>query len=159
MGGTRSPKPDKRPKRRKDKDDPYEMFSIGTDTAAPRYYVRFWDGTMERCLEIDKPLFDEIDRFESEDLPHLVDNHYERSELTEASLNARAFEQPQSIDKIFSEYAGSGTGDIREDKSNLFFLFRCTLDTAGDPRRPEPCRGCNTARYFMELHGYPSFLF
>ena len=52
-------------------------------------------------LEIDKALFDMLDRFELDDLSFLneVDNHYERSELTEASINARAFELPETVEE------------------------------------------------------------
>ena len=53
-------------------------------------------------MEIEKPLFDMLDGFELEDISYLneVDNHYEHSELTEASLNERAFEAPQPIEAI-----------------------------------------------------------
>ena len=41
-------------------------------------------------MEIGKALFDVLDRFELEDLSFLneVDNHYERSELTGASITS-----------------------------------------------------------------------
>ena len=85
---------DPRPKRRKDKDNPYEIFTTGAGTSLVRYYIRFKDGSgSEHCLEIEKDLFDLLDRFELDDLRHLneVDKHYEHSELTEATLNERAF--------------------------------------------------------------------
>ena len=96
---------DKRPKRRRDKDNPYELFSVGADSTTPCYYIRFIDGQgEEHCLEIEKRLFDAFEDFELEDLSHLneVDNHYERSELTEASLNERAFETPPSLEAMVS---------------------------------------------------------
>ena len=96
---------DKRPKRRKDKDNPYELFSAANGTPVARYYIRFKDGQgAEHCMEIEKPVFDTLDTFELEDLSHLneLDNHYERSELTEASLNERAFEAPPPIEAIVS---------------------------------------------------------
>lgn len=105
MDGKHPNQHDKRPKRRKDKDNPYELFSVGIGTPAARYYIRFKDGQgVEHCMEIEKPLFDMLDSFELDDLSHLneMDNHYERSELTEASLNERAFEVPQPIDAIVS---------------------------------------------------------
>lgn len=105
MDGKHSNQYDKRPKRRKDKDNPYELFSVGIDTPAARYYIRFKDGQgVKHCLEIKKELFDVLDGFELEDLSYLneVDNHYERSELTEASLNERAFEAPPPIEAIVS---------------------------------------------------------
>jgi hypothetical protein len=36
---------DPRPKRRKDKDNPYEIFTTGAGTSLVRYYIRFKDGT------------------------------------------------------------------------------------------------------------------
>ena len=35
---------DKRPKRRKDKDNPYELFTVGFGTPDPLYFIRFRDG-------------------------------------------------------------------------------------------------------------------
>lgn len=105
MDGNHPNQYDKRPKRRKDKDNPYELFSVGADTPATHYYIRFTDGQgAEHCLEIEKRLFDAFDDFELEDLSHLneADNHYERSELTEASLNERAFETPPSLEAMVS---------------------------------------------------------
>jgi len=32
---------DKRPKRRKDKDNPYELFTVGIGTPEPLYFIRF----------------------------------------------------------------------------------------------------------------------
>ena len=60
---------------------------------------------MERCVEIDKPLFDAFDRFELEDISfmHKVDKHYERTEQTEASLNKRAIKPQESVEEIVSQ--------------------------------------------------------
>ena len=105
MDGKHPNQYDKRPKRRKDKDNPYELFSVGIDTPATRYYIRFKDGQgAEHCLEIEKPLFDTLDAFELEDLSHLneVDNHYEHSELTESALHERALAVSPPIDAIVS---------------------------------------------------------
>ncbi len=93
---------DPRPKRRRSKDNPYEIYSVGAHTDRPHYYIAFTDSTgVRQELEIDKALFDVLDRFELDDLSFLneVDNHYERSELTEASINARAFELPETVEE------------------------------------------------------------
>ena len=44
---------DPRPKRRREKDNPYELIMSGIQTESPRYYVRFTDvnGT-PHCLEV-----------------------------------------------------------------------------------------------------------
>ena len=84
MDGKHPNQYDKRPKRRKDKDNPYELLSVGMDTPTARYYIRFKDGQgVEHCMEIEKPLFDMLDGFELEDISHLneVDNHYEINKI------------------------------------------------------------------------------
>ena len=94
---------DPRPKRRRSKDNPYEIYSVGVGTERPHYFIAFTDSTgVRQELEIDKALFDVLDRFELDDLSFLneVDNHYERSELTEASLNARAFEPQETVEEV-----------------------------------------------------------
>ena len=96
-----------RPKRRRSKDNPYEIYSVGAQTDRPHYYIAFTDSTdVRQELEIDKALFDTLDRFELDDLSFLneVDNHYERSELTEASLNARAFELPEMVEETVLQH-------------------------------------------------------
>ena len=83
MGGHHPKNIDPRPKRRKDKDNPYEIFTTGLGTAQPNYFLSFVDSTgVEQCMEIDKALFDTFDRFELDDLSFMNkrDRHYERSE-------------------------------------------------------------------------------
>ena len=60
---------------------------------------------MERCVEIDKLLFDAFDRFELEDISfmHKVDKHYERTEQTEALLNKRAVRPQEGVEEIVSQ--------------------------------------------------------
>ena len=56
------PKRDPRPSRRKDKDNPYEIFSVGIDTDQPHFYVSFKDGQgVQICMEIDKAVFELLD--------------------------------------------------------------------------------------------------
>ena len=98
---------DPRPKRRRSKDNPYEIYSVGAHTDRPHYYIAFTDSTGTRQeLEIGKALFDVLDRFELDDLSFLneVDNHYERSELTEASLNSRAFEPRETVEETVMQH-------------------------------------------------------
>ena len=95
---------DPRPKRRRDEDNPYTIFTTGINTAAPHYYLSFVDSSgVERCVEIDKPLFDAFDRFELEDISfmHKVDKHHERTEQAEASLNKQAVEPQEGVRKLF----------------------------------------------------------
>ncbi len=93
---------DSRPKRRIDKDTPYRLFTVGAATSEPHYFIQFKDGTgTEHCLEIEKPLFDLFDQFELDDLSYMneVDNNHEHSELSEETLNRRAFLQRKSTEE------------------------------------------------------------
>lgn len=95
------PKKDPRPARRKDRDNPYEIFSVGIDTDYQHFYVSFKDGQgVQICMEIDKAVFDLLDRFELDDLSFLNewDRHIEHSELTEATLHARAIADIESVE-------------------------------------------------------------
>jgi RNA polymerase sigma-70 factor (ECF subfamily) len=99
---------DPRPKRRKDKDNPYEIFTTGVSTAHPHYYLSFVDGGgARRRVEIDKALFDAFDRFELDDISfmHKVDKHYERLEQTEESLYKRAIDPPMPVEEIVAQQA------------------------------------------------------
>ena len=93
---------DPRPKRRKDRDNPYEIFTTGINTACPHFYLSFKDSNgIEQCIEIDKALFDAFDGFELDDLSFMneVDRHYEQSDQTEQSLNRRAIQPQESIEE------------------------------------------------------------
>ena len=96
---------DPRPKRRKSKDNPYIICSIGIESDTPRYYVSFRDGQgIEHTEEISKEIFALFDQFELDDLTRLneADRHYERLNLTEESLHLRATSAQADIeDTIF----------------------------------------------------------
>ena len=95
------PKKDSRPARRKDKDNPYEIFSVGINTNNPHFYVSFEDGQgVQICMEIERALFELLDRFELDDLSFLNkwDRHIEHSELTESTLHARAVADIESVE-------------------------------------------------------------
>lgn len=110
MDGNHPKNIDPRPKRRRDKDNPYEIYTVGIHTEHPHYYISFTDSLgIHRELEIDKILFETLNRFELDDLSflHEVDNHYEHSELTEVSLNARATEKPETVEEIAMQHIQS----------------------------------------------------
>lgn len=66
---------DKRPKRRKDRDNPYEIFTVGINTDNPHYYTSFVDNHgVQMCIEIQKELFDVLNQFESGFVIHQCDN-------------------------------------------------------------------------------------
>ena len=56
-------------------------------------------------MEIDKTLFNAFNEFELDDLSFFneVDRHYEQSEVTEATLNRRALNPPESVEETVSQ--------------------------------------------------------
>ena len=97
---------DPRPKRRRDEENPYEIYTAGINTAHPRFYLFFkgCDG-VKRWMEIDRTLFDAFNEFELDDLSFFneVDRHYEQSEVTEATLNRRAAKPQESVEETISQ--------------------------------------------------------
>ncbi|HBG7818450.1 TPA: sigma-70 family RNA polymerase sigma factor [Clostridioides difficile] len=91
---------EKHPNRKKDKHNPYTLMIV-----EGRYYLSFKDarGVMQN-IEIDKVLYELFNRFELEDISYLnrVSRHIEHSELTEASLNDRAFYKAESFEESVS---------------------------------------------------------
>ena len=88
---------EKRPKRRKDKYNPYTL-SQNED----KHYISFRDGQgVLRELQITKELFEVLNRFELDDLSILNewDRHIEHFEQTEQSLNRRAFSKEESVEE------------------------------------------------------------
>lgn len=82
---------DPRPKRRRNKDNPYELFTIGINTDHPRYFVQFKDGQNQyHCEEVSRKLYEQMDKYELEDLSEMNENdrHIERSELSEKNCIA-----------------------------------------------------------------------
>ena len=88
---------EKRPKRRKDKDNPYTLSK-----RQDKHYLSFRDGQgILRELQITKELFEVLNRFELDDLSVLNewDRHIEHFEQTEQSLNRRAFSKEESVEE------------------------------------------------------------
>lgn len=97
---------DPRPKRRRDEENPYEIYTTGINTTNPRYFLAFTDSNkVKQWMEIDKTLFDAFNEFELDDLSFFneVDRHYERSEMTEATLSRRAAKPQESVEEIVSQ--------------------------------------------------------
>lgn len=93
---------DQQPKRRKDKYNPYSIFSVGIDTDEPHFYISFTDvQKLEHCIEISEEMYWIFDRFELDDVVFLneVDRHYERSEQTEEQIANREAVSPASVEE------------------------------------------------------------
>ena len=79
------------PRRAKAKDNPYTIYTTGSDNDHPKYILEFTDGQKRPLrLEIDQALYELFDQFELEDKRFLneVDRHYEHIDLTEAEMRA-----------------------------------------------------------------------
>ena len=87
----------KRPKRRKDKYNPYTLTE-----KEDKHFLSFQDGQgVLQEFQITRELFEVLNHFELDDLSVLNewDRHYEHSELTEASLYDRAAMLPESVEE------------------------------------------------------------
>lgn len=87
---------EKRPKRRKDKYNPYTLAEKDG-----QQFLSFLDGQgVFRELQITKELFELLNRFELDDISVLNewDRHIEHFEQTEQSLNRRAYIKAESVE-------------------------------------------------------------
>ena len=78
---------DKRPKRRKDKYNPYTLY-----TKAGRYYISFVDvNNRIQMVEVSKSVFETFNIFELEDISQMneYDRHLEHSEVYEHTLHKK----------------------------------------------------------------------
>lgn len=94
-------KKDPRPNRRKDKYNPYEIFSVGIETEDPHFYVKFVDvHGVTICQEINQDMFMLLDKFELEDLSFMneVDNHYDDADLSDEVMAERLFIMPETTE-------------------------------------------------------------
>ncbi len=87
---------EKRPKRRKDKYNPYTLTE-----KEDKHFLSFRDGQgMLWELQITKELFEVLNRFELDDLSILNewDRHIEHFEQTEQALNRRSYYKAESVE-------------------------------------------------------------
>ena len=102
---------DPRPKRRRDKGNPYEIFTVGIETDSPHFYISFTDSQgVHICMEINRSLFELFDCFELEDLSYLnkLDRHRAYQELSDETLY---------------QYSSSA-GDTVEDRFRFDYLHK-----------------------------------
>lgn len=125
---------EKHPNRKKDKYNPYTLT-----IAEGHYYLSFKDGRgKQQNIEIDEMLYQTFDRFELEDISHLnrVSRHIEHSELTEETLNDRAFYKAGRIEDIVSESieyeqlhrAVSELPEVQRRRLKLYFFGELTYE-------------------------------
>lgn len=139
MADNHSKNIDPRPKRRKAKDNPYTIHSIGIDTEHPQFFVSFRDGQdITHTEKISKELFDLFNQFELDDLAELneADRHYEQSELTDETLHLRTMTpQMTAEDMIFQmldnqkiHKAIATLPDVQRRRVQMYFFDGMTLE-------------------------------
>ena len=130
---------DPRPKRRKAKDNPYTIQSVGINTEQPKFFVSFRDGTgIMRTEEIGKELFELFDQFERDDLAEMneADRHYEHSEQTDETLLLRAVTPQmatedmilQSLDNQKLHEAIAILPEVQRRRVQMYFFDGMTLE-------------------------------
>lgn len=97
-----------RPKRRKDKYNPYTLY-----TENNKFYISFVDiNNNFQNIEVSEKVFDSFNKFELEDISQMneYDRHYEHSEIYENALHRRNVSDVQSLEEYF---------DNAQDAENL----------------------------------------
>jgi len=92
-----------RPKRRKDKDNPYTIYSIGKDTDHPRYFVEFDDSEgVHQCVEVTSKVFWTFDKYELADVSYKneCNRHLVKTNLTDAEIHQRSAESTDPLQEI-----------------------------------------------------------
>ena len=90
---------DKRPKRRKDKYNPYTLHKENE-----RYYISFVDVNNNlQKIEVSQKVFESFNKFELEDISQMneYDRHYEHSEVYENTLHKKKDSSGQSLEDYF----------------------------------------------------------
>ena len=90
---------DRRPKRRKDKYNPYTLHKENE-----RYYVSFIDSNNKfQKIEISQEVFESFNKFELEDVSQMneYDRHLEHSEVYEHTLHKKKDSREWSLEEYF----------------------------------------------------------
>ncbi len=90
---------DKRPKRRKDKYNPYTLY-----TKAGRYYISFVDVNNNfQEIAVSQKVFESFNKFELEDISQMneYDRHLEHSKVYEHTLHKKKDSREWSLEEYF----------------------------------------------------------
>lgn len=120
---------DKRPKRRKDKYNPYTLHKENE-----RYYVSFIDSNNKfQKIEISQEVFESFNKFELEDVSQMneYDRHLEHSEVDENTLYQTSVSSEQPLEEYF---------DKAQDAENLHMAISKLPDV----------QKCRLKKYYFE---------
>ena len=125
---------DKRPKRRKDKYNPYTLY-----TKAGRYYISFVDvNNRIQMVEVSKSVFETFNIFELEDIFQMneYNRHLEHSEVYEHTLNKKKDASEWSLEEYFENVqitenlhmAISKLPDVQKRRLKKYYFEEKTFD-------------------------------
>lgn len=125
---------DKRPKRRKDKYNPYTLCS-----EKGRYYVYFVDvNNRIQMVEVSKSVFETFNIFELEDISQMneYDRHLEHSKVDENTLYQKSVSSEQPLEEYFDKaqdaenlhMAISKLPEVQKRRLNKYYFEEKTFD-------------------------------
>ncbi len=125
---------DKRPKRRKDKYNPYTLHMENG-----KYYILFVDVNNHiQRVEVSKQIFESFNKFELEDISQMneYDRHYEHSEIYENALHRRNVSDIQLLEEYFDNaqdaenlhMAISKLPEVQKRRLNKYYFEEKTFD-------------------------------
>ena len=125
---------DKRPKRRKDKYNPYTLHMENG-----KYYILFVDVNNHiQRVEVSKQIFESFNKFELEDISQMneYDRHYEHSEIYENALHRRNVSDIQLLEEYFDNaqdaenlhMAISKLPEVQKRRLNNYYFEEKTFD-------------------------------
>lgn len=125
---------DKRPKRRKDKYNPYTLCS-----EKGRYYISFVDVNNNfQEIAVSQEVFESFNKFELEDISWMneYDRHYEHSEIYLNALHRRNISDVQSFEEYFDNaqnaenlhMAISKLPEVQKRRLNKYYFEEKTFD-------------------------------
>ena len=126
---------DNGPKRRKSKDNPYE---INKDSQTDTYIVKFKDGNKRiHIIEINSTIYDVFNESELIDLSQLneYDRHIEHLSLDDNSIYYRAYNKQQTIEEMIEKKlqseelykAISKLSDTQKRRIKMYYFENMTL--------------------------------
>ena len=125
---------DRRPKRRKDKYNPYTLHKENE-----RYYVSFIDSNNKfQKIEISQEVFESFNKFELEDVSQMneYDRHLEHSEVYEHTLHKKKDSREWSLEEYFENVqitenlhmAISKLTEVQKRRLNKYYFEEKTFD-------------------------------
>jgi len=115
---------DPRPKRRKSKDNPYKIYSIGIDTKTPQYFVEFNDiNGVSHTIEIEESLFNEFNSFELDDLSYLNESERHHTSMDSIETFSEDITEESALKRILSEELHAALPELTEVQRKRVILY------------------------------------